>query len=74
MKTILTVTQAAEILGMSARRVRDICAANDIGKMISSRLRLLQPSDLSKVKKARRPVGNPNFIKKSKVRRKRETK
>lgn len=62
MSTPLTVTNAARQLGMSPRRVREICEEHSIGVMADGgRLRILRESDLARISSKRRPRGNPNF-------------
>ena len=57
-----TVAAAAEELGMSPRRVRELCAEHGIGLQASPRVRLLTATDLKAIQRLRRPRGNPNFV------------
>jgi len=58
-----TVPQAAKILQLHERTVRERCERESIGMLVNSRLRLLSKRDLRRVLAAARPVGNPNFRK-----------
>jgi hypothetical protein len=57
--TLYTVTAVARQLGLSTRRVREICQEHGIGLMAGSRLRILAEADIAKVAKCRRPRGRP---------------
>lgn len=59
---LLTITAAAKRLGMSTRRVREICQQGGIGTLVNGRLRVLSVADLASVEAARRPRGNPNWV------------
>lgn len=61
---LLTITAAAKRLRMSPRQLREICEAGAIGTKVNSRLRVLTAPDLAKIEAARRPRGNPNWVKK----------
>lgn len=62
--TPITVTAAARRLGMSNSRVRKICQDEGIGTLLTGRLRVLSEADLRRISAARRPRGNPNWLKK----------
>jgi hypothetical protein len=66
---LLSVPQAARILKLDQRMVRRRCEQAGIGLKVSSRLRLLTRADLVRIKQAKRPVGNPNFLKPKRKRR-----
>lgn len=70
--TPITPTEAAERLGISARRVREICTEHNIGMRLGTGSRapiILTESDLPKIEAKRGKVGNPNFVTKPKKRR-----
>lgn len=58
----LTVTLAAERLGLKARYVRSLCDSLKIGERINERLRLLSESDLPKIQQAAKKKGRPKKV------------
>ena len=62
MRSFLSVTAVAKRLGMSARRVREICQEHTIGSTLGGRTRLLTEADVGRIQRHRRPRGNPNFV------------
>jgi excisionase family DNA binding protein len=58
---LLTPAQAAEELGLSVRRVQQLCRAGDLGTKVGGRY-LITRSELERFKDSDRPgPGNPNF-------------
>ena len=57
----LLIRKAAELTGLSPRRVREICETHSIGEVAIGGTRILRESDIAKINAHRRPVGNPNF-------------
>lgn len=55
---VFTVKEAAEELGVTAARVRQICIEHDIGKVIG-RDRLFTPEDMERLQSVPRKVGRP---------------
>jgi len=61
----VSVEQAAEILGITSRRVRQICLQGRLGKKILGRY-LIKRSDLLWFSRRNRQAGNPNWRKSEK--------
>lgn len=61
-RAILTVTQAAAKLGMSARYVRELCDRLGLGNKPNPRLWLLSEADLPKIAAAKKDKGRPKRI------------
>lgn len=61
MQRTVTIRQAAEQLGISPRRVRELAAQLGVGQHVTPRMIVLSASEVQKIGRARRPVGNPNF-------------
>jgi hypothetical protein len=59
-----TIPQAAVLLKLSEQTIRQRCRDFEIGDKINGRLRLLTRADLARVRKSKRPVGNPNWRRK----------
>lgn len=69
MGNFLSIQQAAKRLKLDPRTVRERCQRESIGWLVNPRLRMLTIDDLEAIRKAGRPVGNPNFKKKKPKRR-----
>ncbi len=50
-KTEFTVTEAADMFNRTTARIRQICIAHGIGKLILGRLRVLNRRDLAKIRR-----------------------
>lgn len=48
-KPTFTVNDAAERFKRSTARIRQICIANRIGRLIENRIRLLSPEDMERI-------------------------
>lgn len=48
---LISTTEAAESLGISADRVRQLCAAHSVGTLLTSRTRVLDSGDVKKLRK-----------------------
>lgn len=60
----ISVSQAADSLGVTPARVRQLCQENDIGELIHSRTRLLENTDVERLREilkeyAAKNVGRP---------------
>lgn len=61
----ITPAEAAKALGLSPRRVREICAEHGIGTRLGEGSRapmMLTENDLPKIAAKRGKVGNPSFV------------
>lgn len=62
MTTIITVTQAAQQLGVKPDCIRKHCVANEIGSLITPRFRALSSADVERLRGLiRASPGNPEF-------------
>lgn len=57
----LSVKDAAEIIGVSERRVRQFCAAGKLGKRVGPRMFVITRREAEAFAKIERPPGNPGF-------------
>lgn len=58
---LITVSQAAQQIGMAPRTVRKLCDEHGLGIAVNQRLRLLTAAEVKRLGKLKRPVGNPDF-------------
>jgi excisionase family DNA binding protein len=66
-----TADEAADILGIDASLVRRYCRDGDLkGQQLVGRIWLIPVEEIDRFSKVQRPVGNPEFRKKNKSRRK----
>jgi excisionase family DNA binding protein len=61
---LLSTAEAADYLGLSETRVRQLCARGAIGAKVGGRY-IISQDELRQFAKIPRPVGNPNFGKSS---------
>lgn len=47
----ISITAAAKLVGLSARRTREICAEHEIGELLSPRARMLDDAALTKLRR-----------------------
>lgn len=57
-KGLYTVADAAEELGVSERRVRQLCQEHELGEFVG-RSRVLSDKDMRKLKSLPRTIGRP---------------
>jgi len=55
---LMDVAEAAEVLGVTSSRVRQICRTGSLGQMVGSRW-LIRRDELDAYAKTRRPAGRP---------------
>jgi hypothetical protein len=55
---IMTVKQAAKALGISGRRVRQLCEQGIMGRKVAD-MWIIEPKDVERYKAMRRPPGRP---------------
>ena len=58
MDELLDIGQAAERLGLSKSRIRQLCGAGQLGEKVGSRW-LIRAADLERFAQEPRPVGRP---------------
>lgn len=62
MKDMLTVTEAAKVLGLSDVRVRQLCQQGRLGTKAGPRAYLISKAELEEFRRVERPTGNPEWI------------
>lgn len=66
----ISTTDAAESLGISEQRVRQLCLENGIGILLNRRARILQPKDIEKLRvllSRTKPCGWPRGVARKKT-------
>lgn len=58
----LSVVEAAEILKVSARRVRAFCRSGRLGHRVGIRTYVIPRAECLEFSRKERPVGNPDFL------------
>lgn len=59
MNEVFTVTQAAQKVGVSSTRIRQICIEHDIGQKVSDHIRILSDEDVEQLIKIRSETEQP---------------